>query len=33
MHSKFWPENLKEGHHSEDTDIDKNITLKWLLEK
>jgi hypothetical protein len=33
MLTKFWLESLKGKDHLEDLDIDRNITLKWILGK
>ena len=33
VHTGFWRENLKEGDHLEDADIDGRVILKWIFEK
>jgi hypothetical protein len=33
MHTKFWPENLKERDPSEDLGIDGRTIFKWILGK
>jgi len=33
MHTKFWSENLKKRHHSEDLGVDGRIILERILGK
>jgi hypothetical protein len=33
MHTKFWPENVKERDHFEDLGVDVKIILEWILGK
>jgi len=33
MHTKFWLENMKGRHNSENLGIDGRIILEWILEK
>jgi hypothetical protein len=33
VHTRFWRENLREGDHLEDPDVDGRIISKWILEK
>jgi hypothetical protein len=33
MHTKFWPEKLKGGNHSEKLGVDGRIILEWIVGK
>jgi hypothetical protein len=33
LYKRFWWENVREGDHLEDTDVDGRIILRWILRK
>jgi hypothetical protein len=33
MHTRLWPENLKGRHYLEDLNVDRRITLEWMIRK
>jgi hypothetical protein len=33
VHTRFWWENPREKDHLENLDVDRSITLKWIVKK